>query len=114
MLLEAKILQPRLLKELGRDKEALQSAGELERMARQPGFTRSKEPRARACVARALHASALIHGALGGAEGTRRESELLAEAETEWKRMESEGLMNPAFAAEREVLRQRRSLAARP
>ncbi len=84
LVLECLVLLPPVLAAGGKQQEAKVMAAELARYAQAGMFTKSKEPRIRAAVAKAFVVAA--------EQLPAEEKELVARAEAEWAEMEKEGL----------------------
>lgn len=106
LVLECLVLLPPVLAAGGKQQEAKVMAAELARYAQAGMFTKSKEPRIRAAVAKAFVVAA--------EQLPAEEKELVARAEAEWAEMEKEGLLVPVLAAERDELRKRMAVARWP
>jgi serine/threonine protein kinase len=85
MMLECMLLHPQLLASAGKTVEAVKAAQMLEHFAQTGMFTKSREPRVRALVARSFEVAAKAI--------PTREKELLARADAEWTRIENDGLL---------------------
>lgn len=105
MLLEMYLMEPKLLAGAERAADAVKAAQTLADFVRAGGFSKTKEPRVRALLARAMEVAATYVPS--------REAEFLARADAEWAGMENDGLLIPALAAERDAFRKRYSALAR-
>jgi hypothetical protein len=105
MMLECLILHPHILASAGRVPDAVKAAETLEHYALSGSFTKSKEPRIRALVARSLELAALTI--------PEREKDLMAKADAQWTSMEKDGLLIPSLATERDAFRKRLTAASR-
>jgi tetratricopeptide (TPR) repeat protein len=99
MLLECRLLHPELLAGAGQTAAAGAAALDLVSYLQQGNFTKSREPRLRALVARAYAAAAHYL--------PEREAELIQIAEATWAAVEKDGLLVPQTAADRETFRKR-------
>ena len=105
MMLECLMLHPHILSSAGRVPDAIKAAETLEHYALSSGFTKSKEPRIRALVARSLELAALTI--------PEREKELMAKADAQWTSLEKDGILIPSLATERDAFRKRLTAASR-
>lgn len=105
MLLEMYLLQPKLLAGAGRPADAAKAAEVLADFVRTGEFSKTKEPRIRALLARAMEVAAN--------QVPAREAEFLARADAEWAGIENDGLLIPALATERDAFRKRYAALAR-
>jgi serine/threonine protein kinase len=88
MLLECYVIYPRILLKLNMAEEARKIAVTTENYAANARFRTSNSPRVRTLVVRALLSA-------GAAHGGDKEREILRRAETEMKRIETDGITGP-------------------